>query len=269
MTIINYTFFSPNGTEFPVSSNADAKLYTMLSGMELNTFRRKDWEAPVDTALNRQYTNTSLVVAGRYFELSGESVVLNASATNYVHANIDLANTASPVSISVEASDNSNEMDINNKSGVIKRVFDVLTTNAMGVVGATVPKQVTTLDQITANQIREAKDIGLFNGTVVSGWISNTPAIARLSNNVLTISLNGFSNNGAKNHTWYDVFDFSATLGKVSGYGDTYVAAFDGNNSNGQLWRARFFEGKLRVLPETLTGTTKRYGFATVSFILQ
>lgn len=159
MTIINYTFFSPNGTEFPVSSNADAKLYTMLSGMELNTFRRKDWEAPIDTALNRQYTNTSLVVAGRYFELSGETVVLNPSATNYVHANIDLANTDLPVSLSVEASDNSNDTDINNKSGVIKRAFDVLTTDAMGVVGATVPKQTTNLDELKVNHINVSEDI--------------------------------------------------------------------------------------------------------------
>lgn len=69
MTIQNYTFFSPNGTEFPVSANADGKLYQILTGMELDGFRRRDWEQPIDTALNRQYVNTSLVVGGRYFEL--------------------------------------------------------------------------------------------------------------------------------------------------------------------------------------------------------
>ena len=31
MTIKNFTFFSPNGTEFPVGSNNDGKLYMMLT----------------------------------------------------------------------------------------------------------------------------------------------------------------------------------------------------------------------------------------------
>lgn len=157
MTITNYTFFSPTGTEFPVSSNADAKLYTMLGDMELNSFRRKDWETPIDTALNRQYTNTSLVVAGRYFELNGESVVLGASIANYIHANIDLANPTDPVSISVETADNSNDTDINNGSGVIKRCFDIATTDAMGVVSNLVPAQISTFDELEAKSVTADK----------------------------------------------------------------------------------------------------------------
>ena len=159
MTINNFTFFSPTGTEFPVSSNADAKLYTMLTGMELSTFRRKDWSEPVDTALNRQYTNTSLVVGGRYFELEGESVELQASSDNFVHANIDLTNTSAPVSISVEAADNSNSIDINNGTGVLKQCFDIVTTDSMAVTAQRVPKQVTTLDKVTTNELVLNTDI--------------------------------------------------------------------------------------------------------------
>lgn len=269
MTIQNYTFFSPTGTEFPVSSNADGKLYMMLSGMGLNSYKRKDWKIPINTALNRQYTNTSIVLGGRYFELKNEVVNLNPSGVNYVHANIDLTLATAPVSLSVEAQDNSNATDINNGAGVLKKVIDIVTTDTMGVTKTEVPKQVISFDQVEANQIREAKDTGLQFGVIVSGWTGSTPAIARLSNNVLTISVSGFSNSTAKNHTWYDVYDFTGTLGNLTSYGDTYVAAFDGNNSNGQLWRARFMNGKLRVFPEALTGTTKRYGFATATFIIQ
>lgn len=164
MTIRNFTFFSPTGTEFPVSSNADAKLYLMLSGMELDTYKRKDWEDPVDTALNRQYSNTSLVVGGRYFELEGETVALLPSSDNYVHANVDLTNPTAPVSLSVETADNSNSTDINNGTGVLKHCFDIVTTDTMGVTGARVPKQVTTLDELTVAT-------GTVNGiTMNNGW---------------------------------------------------------------------------------------------------
>ena len=52
MTIKNFTFFSQNGTEFPVGSNNDGKLYMMLTGMDYGTIRRKDWTSPLNTALN-------------------------------------------------------------------------------------------------------------------------------------------------------------------------------------------------------------------------
>lgn len=160
MTIQNYTFFSPNGTEFPVSANADAKLYQMLSGMGLPDFRRKDWETPINTALNRQYVNTSLVVGGRYFELKNETVNLNPSASNFVHANIDLTNTTNPVSLSVEAADNSNAIDINNGSGVLKKLIETVVTDTMGVTSAFSPKQVAAFDTVQGSEIINTSDTG-------------------------------------------------------------------------------------------------------------
>lgn len=168
MTITNYTFFSPNGTEFPVSATADAKLYQMLSGMTLADYKRTDWSAPVDTALNRQYTNTSLVVGGRYFELSNETVALKASSTNYVHANIDLAKPNAPVSISVEATDNSNANDINNSSGLLKKCFDIIQTDGASVLASNAPLQNVTFGNVNASEVK---------GTSVV-WKNNTaPAI--------------------------------------------------------------------------------------------
>ena len=79
MTIKNFTFFSPNGTEFPVGSNNDGKLYMMLTGMGYRTIRRKDWKSPLNTALNVQYVNTSIVAGGRYFELLNETVALKGN----------------------------------------------------------------------------------------------------------------------------------------------------------------------------------------------
>lgn len=148
MTIKNFTFFSPNGTEFPVGSNNDGKLYMMLTGMDYNTLRRKDWSDPIHTALNIQYVNTSLVVGGRYFELVGETVALKANTQNYIHANIDLTQTANPVSISAEDSDNSNGIDLNNDSGVLKIVIDIVGTNGQGVVGTEAPENITYLDKL-------------------------------------------------------------------------------------------------------------------------
>ena len=148
MTIKNFTFFSPSGTEFPVGSNNDGKLYMMLTGMDYGTIRRKDWTSPLNTALNVQYTNTSIVAGGRYFELLNETVALKANSVNYIHANIDLSQTSSPVSLSAETVDNSNKVDLNNNSGVLKVLIDIRTTNAMGVIKSEIPKLVTTLDEI-------------------------------------------------------------------------------------------------------------------------
>ena len=148
MTIKNFTFFSPNGTEFPVGSNNDGKLYMMLTGMDYGTIRRKDWSNPVNTALNVQYTNTSIVAGGRYFELLNETVALTGNAINYIHANIDLTQTANPVSLSAESSNNSNNIDLNNNSGVLKVLIDIITTDGTGVIKAEIPKQVTTLETL-------------------------------------------------------------------------------------------------------------------------
>ena len=166
MTIKNFTFFSPNGTEFPVGSNNDGKLYMMLTGMGYRTIRRKDWKSPLNTALNVQYVNTSIVAGGRYFELLNETVALKGNAVNYIHANIDLTQTANPVSLSAETSNNSNGVDINNGSGVLKVCFDVVTTSGTGVTSIKPILQTSTLDSISANDISlkgsiSANDISL------------------------------------------------------------------------------------------------------------
>ncbi|KZD05642.1 hypothetical protein [Oceanibaculum pacificum] len=153
MTIKNFTFFSPNGTEFPVGSNNDGKLYMMLTGMGYRTIRRKDWKSPLNTALNVQYVNTSIVAGGRYFELLNETVALKGNAVNYIHANIDLTQTANPVSLSAETSNNSNGVDINNGSGVLKVCFDVVTTSGTGVTSIKPILQASTLDSISANDL--------------------------------------------------------------------------------------------------------------------
>ena len=153
MTIKNFTFFSQNGTEFPVGSNNDGKLYMMLTGMDYGTIRRKDWTTPLNTALNVQYTNTSIVAGGRYFELLNETVALKANSTNYIHANIDLTQTANPVSLSAETANNSNRVDINNGSGVLKVCFDVVVTSGTGVTSTQPIAQTSVLDSVYVNNI--------------------------------------------------------------------------------------------------------------------
>ena len=153
MTIKNYTFFSPSGTEFPVSATADRRLYLMLGGMDYNTFKMNHWTQPTNTGLNRIYTNTSFVLAGAYFELKAHTVTLNANTTNFVHVNIDLSNITSPVFMTVEAQDNSNNTDINSKSGIIKRCVEVVTTNGTSVVTTTPKTQKVTFDAVELNTI--------------------------------------------------------------------------------------------------------------------
>ena len=161
MTIKNFTFFSPNGTEFPVGSNNDGKLYMMLTGMGYRTIRRKDWKSPLNTALNVQYVNTSIVAGGRYFELLDETVALKGNAVNYIHANIDLTQTANPVSLSAETSNNSNGVDINNGSGVLKVCFDIVTTSGTGVTSTKPIVQTSALDSISANDMTVSGSINV------------------------------------------------------------------------------------------------------------
>lgn len=169
MTINNFTFFSPNGTEFPVGSNNDGKLYMMLTGLEYDSIRRKDWEDPVNTALNIQYVNTSIVAAGRYFELHDETVALTSNSVNYIHANIDLTQVNSPVSLSAESTDNSNSVDLNNDSGVFKVVIDIVTTDGQGVTAMVIPKQKTVLDDVTANSVKIG-NLPVFPGYSEGQW---------------------------------------------------------------------------------------------------
>lgn len=169
MTILNYTFFSPNGTEFPVGSNNDGKLYMMLTGLDYKSIRRRDWSEPVDTALNRQYVNTSIVAGGRYFELQNETIALQPNVENFIHANIDLTQTENPVSLSAETSDNSNEVDFNNESGVFKVLIDKPTTDGQGVISSVMPPQVSTLDEVVANEIKIG-ELGLYPAYSDGQW---------------------------------------------------------------------------------------------------
>lgn len=177
MTINNFTFFSPNGTDFPVGSNNDAKLYMMLSGMDYTTFRRTDWSAPVNTALNIQYVNTSFIVAGRYFELIKHTVALNANSLNYIHINIDLTKTTAPVSVSCEVADNSNTIDLNNASGVYKRVIDIVTTDGLGVTNRVTPTQKMNVGDLTSNSLKTS-DLSVSGGvsSKIYGTKTATPS---------------------------------------------------------------------------------------------
>ena len=221
MTIKNFTFFSPNGTEFPVGANNDGKLYMMLTGMDYGTIRRKDWSEPVNTALNVQYINTSIIAGGRYFELFDETVALRADSINYIHANIDLTQTTSPVSLSAETVNNSNRTDINNDSGVLKVLIDIITTNAIGVIKAEKPKQVTSLGEVTLSgdaridgkavlSTLEVKDSILLKNTTISGNLTVSGATTSRSftatesvtaNNVTAKNNTTTNNVIAKNNT--------------------------------------------------------------------
>lgn len=155
MTIKNYTFLSPSGTEFPVSATADRRLYLMLGGMDYSAFKMNHWVSPTNTGLNRIYTDTSFILGGAYFELKAHTVTLNANTTNFVHVNIDLSNLTSPVFMTVEAQDNSNNTDINSKSGIIKRCVEVVVTNGASVVTTTPKTQKVTFDALEVNAITQ------------------------------------------------------------------------------------------------------------------
>ena len=187
MTIKNFTFFSPNGTEFPVGSNNDGKLYMMLTGMDYGTIRRRDWTSPLNTALNVQYTNTSIIAGGRYFELLNETVALKANSVNYIHANIDLTQTAHPVTLSAETSDNSNNVDLNNDSGVLKVVIDIRTTDGTGVISAKQPTEHTLLDDVIINSLVNKKDVPWTDLNRAGGVGSTGTLQARIINGVIYV----------------------------------------------------------------------------------
>ena len=225
MTIKNFTFFSPNGTEFPVGSNNDGKLYMMLTGMDYGTIRRKDWSRPLNTALNLQYTNTSIIAGGRYFELLNETVALKANSVNYIHANIDLTQTTSPVNLSAETINNSNRTDINNNSGVLKVLIDIITTSAIGVIKAEKPKQVTILDEVTLSgnaridgkavlSTLEVKDSTLLKNTTISGNL--TVSDATTSKNFTATESVTANNVTAKNNTTTSTLTVKGVKGQRS-----------------------------------------------------
>lgn len=167
MTIKNYTFFSQSGTEFPVSATADRRLYLMLGGMDYSTFKMTHWKATTNTALNRVYNDTSLVVGGAYFELKNQSITLRANATNFIHANIDLSNVNSPVSLSTETKDNSNSIDMNTKSSVLKKCIEIVTTRGTEITKVIEKEQKTKLKKVNADSVtvpRATRTVSIFFG---------------------------------------------------------------------------------------------------------
>lgn len=185
MTITKYTFFSPNGNDYPVTANADGKLYQMLSGFDYTTFGRQDWQPTTTAGLTKTFVNTSLVVAGRYFELHDELVTLQASAKNYIHVAIDLSNTANPVTLTVGTSDTSNTIDINNGTGVYKRCIEVVETNAGSVATTTLMPSThifesaeiekATISESNVTNLNVSNNVKFANGFVVKqkGWIDD------------------------------------------------------------------------------------------------
>lgn len=141
MTIKNYTFLSPSGTEFPVSATADRRLYLMLGGMNYADYKMKHWVQPVNSGFNRIYKDTSFIIAGAYFELKEQAVVVSANSNSYVHINIDLSNVSAPVFITVETQDNSNNVDINSNSGILKKCIENVRTKASSISDVTETNQ--------------------------------------------------------------------------------------------------------------------------------
>lgn len=151
MTITKYTFLSLNGNDFPVTSNSDGQLYQMLTGMKDGDYRIKDSTPPLNTALNRVYTNTSMVVGGRYFELKDHSITLKPAKTNFIHAVINIANIDDPVTITVEDANNSNTADVNNTSNILKVCFEIIATSGSDITNVTRTAQNTRLDELTVS----------------------------------------------------------------------------------------------------------------------
>lgn len=152
MTINPYTFASINGASFPVGANNDGRLYQILANKMVNgSLKRMDFSAPVNTALNRQYTGTAFLAGGRYFELINEQVTLVANTNNYITINIDLSEANAPITISNESSDLSNSVDINNGTGILRICFETITTGASSVAMITPRLEVDNLQNLNVS----------------------------------------------------------------------------------------------------------------------
>lgn len=228
MTITKYTFFSPNGTEYPVTANADAKLYMMLSGVDYKTFKVTSFEGTTNTGLTRTYKNVSFLVAGRYFELTDHLITLLPSAKNYIHVNIDLATPLNPVSISVESADRSNTIDINNGSGVYRRCFEIITTSSNGVSSVEGMEQVRYFDSINTPKTTSTA----INATNIT--ISNklTTKDINATGTVGTYNLNATNNIQTKTLTATGAASVGTTLSAKYGNFQSSVTANHFKSSN-------------------------------------
>lgn len=208
MAITKFTFFSPNGNDYPVTANADAKLYMMLSGVDYTTFKRKNWKPMQTVGLTRTYTNTSFVAAGRYFELINETITLKPSSKNYIHVNIDLSTPLDPVKITVETADNSNTIDINNGSGVYKRCFEIITTNSSGVTSAESIPQLNIFDNTQTNTVT-ADTVKVTNVTVDNKLTTKNIGV---SGGITTYNLTATNNIQTKTFTATGAASVGSTL---------------------------------------------------------
>lgn len=161
MTITKYTFYSPNGNDYPVTANADGKLYQMLGNMDYSTYSRQDWSIPTSIGLTKTFVKTSFIIAGRYFEATNHLIQLLPSATNFIHVAIDLSKPLDPVTFTVDTSDQSNTVDINNTSGVYKRLIEKITTNGGAILKT---------EKVTQNRIFDLTTIS--NATIEKAKIT-------------------------------------------------------------------------------------------------
>lgn len=191
MTITKYTFFSPNGNDFPVTANADGKLYMMLTGMNYNDFRLRHWTPALNTALNRVYTKTSIVVGGRYFELQDHSITLKPAQTNFIHAVIDISNMNNPVTITVEDQDTTNSININDGAGALKVCFEQVVTSGSGITSVASRTQNTIVDKMIANDqsiTTESVAVSIGNGVTASFQRKGDIVNIRWSGSLTTIN---------------------------------------------------------------------------------
>ena len=199
-----------------------------------------------------QYTNTSIIAGGRYFELLNETVALKANSTNYIHANIDLTQTANPVSLSAEGSNNSNNVDLNNDSGVLKVVIDIRTTDGTGVVNAKAPDNVTYLDKLNTNSAKNSfgtlAGVNLLNDWYVQEMAGGLYRLSRIIN----------VNNGV-DQPWGSLY-ISAEIGIPSlprGFSQSHITASMSNTSN-LMWCSVASNNAFRLLTGKSTGRAVR-----------
>lgn len=195
MTIRNYTFFSPNGTEFPVTANSDAKLYMLLAGNDYSQFIIKHWSEPTLTGLNKIYADTSVLLGGRYFELNNEPVGLKPNSINYIHANVDPSNVQNPVTLSVETANNSNSKDINSGSGVLKHLIDIVTTSSVAITSSTKVLSTRTVDNLT---VKGSLEVSTISTQFI--WAYGLTGTLRRTGNVVEWIVNRSVVNGSNAH---------------------------------------------------------------------
>ncbi|QPS71431.1 hypothetical protein [Lactococcus garvieae] len=205
MTIRNYTFFSPTGTEFPVSANADAKLYSMLSSVAYSgSAMVKVWESSNTVGLNGIIKNASFIIAGRYFEILDEVFPLQPNSRNYIMATVDPSDTVNPVKLSVEQTDTSTSVDINNNDGVIKKYVYIFETNSTSVTASLIPNatkdktyfttitstSLTATEITTSNRIKYPNDVDKGRITPDTKWTWNADYY-RVLDGILYIHIEG------------------------------------------------------------------------------